>query len=74
MGEMAEYYIQQEMDAHPDWNPFATRPSALPTCMHCGKDKLSWRQIKGNWVLFESPTKQHNCAKISADELAKVWK
>ncbi len=61
MGEMADFFLQQEMDAY-GWSPVGSAKS--PTrCKQCGSTAVRWRQQTGRWVLFsDKPGIEHVCA------------
>lgn len=67
MGEMANLYIAQEMDAF-GWNPHGqARYSSKPknkfcnTCNRCGTTRLKWRtNSAGKWQLYENERVEHN--------------
>lgn len=66
MGEMADFYINQALDAGE--SPFGGRRSRqvyrdpwCETCKHCGKYGLKWRLTnQGQWQLYENTRVEHN--------------
>jgi len=65
MGEMADFLIDDMMDAYPEWNPYGSvRPaSSLKTCKYCGKSTLHWELTGEGWRLFGKKGKLHICDK-----------
>ena len=61
MGEMADFYIAQEMDAF-GWSPWGrgTAPTTV-VCNRCGARGLKWKETPAGWRLF-SKKLQHTCA------------
>lgn len=74
MGDMADFYLAQEMDAY-GWSPVGSarrRPSSV-TCRHCGARGLWWFPAKRDSYFLKNPDgSQHNCLRVpaSADEFA----
>lgn len=68
MGEMADYYLELEMNANPEgW--FHCRPhrdSYGPplTCKRCGSGDVYWQNVKGEHKLYDKNTLEpHDCNK-----------
>jgi len=64
MGDMAEYYLQQGMDAWlsgeyddegEDYTP------RVKTCRSCRATNLEWGRRAGRWALFDSAGNLHVC-------------
>jgi len=76
MGDMADFTLDQI-----DWDNEPLFPSALkytgvkkhPMCKYCRKKKLRWRNVGGQWILFEKKG-PHRCSKVplSLDMLKKL--
>lgn len=69
MGEMADCFIDQMLDAYPDWNPARrTRPRPI-TCQHCGERGLIWSHDGRGWYLTDRECNPHDCRPTgSADD------
>lgn len=59
MGEMADFYIDQMMDAY-GWSPFGGEERTTE-CKNCGKAGLHWEEDDARWVLCEPNGRTHVC-------------
>lgn len=74
MGEMADFFIEQQLDK--GWSPVGPRPGNQHnvTCSRCGATRLKWRATTRGWELFEDRRGDrnekllHQCASVSADD------
>lgn len=67
MGEMADFYVDQMMDASPEWGSPYSRPRAeYVTCRNCGKRKLLWALNENRKYVLVSATTgaQHVCSPV----------
>ena len=59
MGEMADYYLDQQWDDEDEWGNWIIDPSdggpptSTKTCRCCGKTGLHWDLRDGKWRLFD---------------------
>ena len=75
MGNIADFINDQMQDAFPEWNPFGTvkqHGKQNIVCNICHKKHLSWKHIKGVWVLIDKNGNPHRC-NINADKLARKF-
>jgi hypothetical protein len=69
MGEMAEFYIHQHMDAFPD-DFWANKRHTRPTCKYCGMRGLKWKETDRGWRLSDSNTGElHTCKEYFQSKL-----
>lgn len=60
MGEMADFYINQALEAgeNPFGSPYKNKWSE--SCKKCGQGGLKWRETDAGWRLFENERVEHN--------------
>lgn len=62
MGDMANFYINQHMNAHPNDFWMKRSSNARPTCTHCGMRGLKWKSTDKGWRLADANTNIiHTC-------------
>lgn len=65
MGDGADYTLDQ-IDWEHDSFPSAFKYTGVkkhPMCKYCRKKKLRWRNVGGQWILFEKKG-PHRCSKV----------
>lgn len=69
MGEMADFYIEQELTANPHWSLVGGRRRAksyrqnfVHVCKLCGKTGLAWVPAGDTFTLVTSDRKPHQCS------------
>lgn len=61
MGEMADFYVDQHMDAFPD-DFWANSGGTRPVCRYCGRRGLKWKETDQGWRLADANTEEiHIC-------------
>lgn len=61
MGEMADFYIEQHMNAFPD-DFWVRKESSRPVCKYCGMRGLKWKETDSGWRLVTPVTELvHTC-------------
>lgn len=61
MGEMADYFIEQQLSR--GWSPVSPRYKGNQhdvTCSRCGAKNLKWRETENGWRLFEDKRGDRN--------------
>lgn len=73
MGDIADFYIDQMMDAYPEWGSPYSRPRGKPpskghavTCKHCGTRGLEWGNDGRKWYLIDPKGNAHVCGNDNA--------
>jgi hypothetical protein len=65
MGEMADYFIEQELDAWDnEINDLEENQIPYIICRRCKKGELHWKQdgvTKSGWSLYEDNNIRHSC-------------
>lgn len=68
MGEMADFLLEQTLDAYPDWSPVGSGrhgnvgPKQFVTCRDCDAKRLSWAWLDNRWCLVSGKgNKRHHC-------------
>jgi len=66
MGEMADFYVDQMMDAYPSWGVPGVRSKVYGPplkCKHCGCTNVYWQNAHGRYVMNDQHTlNTHVCA------------
>jgi hypothetical protein len=71
MAEMAEFYLEQEMNAHPDEWFHRTYGPPLK-CKHCGATGLYWQTVKGQYRIYEKSTIAQHVCPIRTDDMPNL--
>lgn len=76
MGEMADFYLAQEMDAY-GRSPAPVRGSAYGPplkCKGCGASDVYWQRVRGQWRIHNRNTLDpHVCpGKLNPDDFQEV--